>query len=146
MQKGDYKQAIVDFDYLLERPNIGRTYYYHDCLEQRGYAHYSLHQYDLALNDLNELIAVDKNNALAYIYKAFVKEALEEYEEALINYDIALGMENKYATWYGYKAELLYELNRSEEACQLWQKQIALGDSTVIDSLKHCKIQAVTGK
>lgn len=146
MDKGDYKQAITDFDYLLERPNIGETYYYHDCLEQRAYAYYRIKKYDSALRDLEELITVDKNNALAYLYRAFVKESLEEYQESLKNYDLALGIDNKNASWYGYKAELLHKLDRIEEACRLWQKQIALGDSTVIDSLKQCNIQVTIGK
>ena len=81
---GKYKNAVDGFSLLLKGSLRGQA------LLNRASAYYALKRRELALSDLDALIAENPGNSMAYANRGRLREEKKLYSEALADYEAAL--------------------------------------------------------
>ena len=84
-ERGDYKDAIVDYDVAIDKdPNDAEVYYL------RGLARESLEQSEAAIVNFDNAIRLDPEHTKAYYWRGYVKGSLGRYEAAIVDFDVCL--------------------------------------------------------
>ena len=155
-ERGDYKDAITDYDIAIDKnPNYAEAYYwrglvkrrlkrpyeaaiadyshairlnsnYAEAYYERGASKYNLKQYEEAINDLNETVRLKPDYVKAYYARGRVKYYLEQYEEAIVDYSHAIRLDPKHSGAYYRRAIVKYRLRRYEEAIVDFNDEIRL--------------------
>lgn len=126
MSDGDYVEATEYFQAELdENPDNGYA-----CT-LLAVIHYESGELGQALSAANAAIKNlprrDKNNrSLAYLYRAYIHEALEEYPEALEDYAAAIRLEPDGSSCYDGRGDLYYKLEEYELSDADYRKMLEL--------------------
>ena len=113
-ERGDYKDAIADYDIAIDKnPHDAETYYL------RGRAQDELRELEEAIVDFDHAIRLDSKNKKAYYFRGHAKYHLDQYEEAIVDFDHVIRLDSKTEyTQYAYFTRGLakYLLDQYEEA------------------------------
>ena len=144
-ERGDYKDAITDYDIAIDKdPNYAEAYYLRgltrrslkqpkesivdftnsirltpnraDAYYERGAAHFLLEQYKEAVVDSDSAIRLNPDYTKAYYVRGAAKYRLERYEEAIVDFNEVLRLDPKHAEAYYWRGLSKYYLERYEEA------------------------------
>jgi tetratricopeptide (TPR) repeat protein len=103
-QKGEYDQAIADFDQAITlKPDDAGTY------SSRGDAYRKKGEYDRAIADYDQALALEPDYAEAYYGRGLTYSLNGEYDRAIKDFDQALALKPGYAEAY-YGRGLTYRL------------------------------------
>ncbi len=114
-QRGEYEEAILNYNEVIGRaPNDATAYY------NRGLANKELQRYEPAISDFNESIRIDPNNAYSYHHRGLANNGLKQYEAAINDFDMAISLPpnpklNDVYT-YHWRGNVNYILGRYEAA------------------------------
>ena len=91
LQRGEYIQAIADFDKAIRRGNI-------EAYADRDDARRQIREYELAMDDYNQAIELNAGLACAYLGRGDLNLLIGEDEKALADFDMTVNMdpERKY--------------------------------------------------
>jgi len=92
MRSGNYSAAIRAYSCIIEEIDAG----YADAWYNRAAAYFARREFDLALEDYNQVISLDSGNAEAYNNRGIVYAAQGEYELALADFSSALSNDSDY--------------------------------------------------
>ena len=110
-ERGDYKDAIADYDIAIDKdPNYAEAYYL------RGLAQKSLGEQEKAIVDFDDAVRLNPNHIEAYYSRGDAKFSLQQYEEAIIDFDDVVRLSHDYAKAYYLRGGAKYNLERYEEA------------------------------
>ncbi len=134
---GDYEGAIEDYSKLIEINSEDI-----DAYEDRGRAKYSLKNYIGAIEDFDKIIKLD-NETKIYSLRGKMKRYLLDYNEAMLDYDIAV---NKFPNDFGCvfgRGELNYEMANYHSAIEDFNKCIELKPKLILSfqKLGECKLK-----
>lgn len=90
----------------------------YDELYNQFYEHYVDEEYELAIDFLDELIALDPNNSELYYWRGLSNEYLGKTEAALDDYRQALDHDFENVNGLNYRADIYYRLEDYESAVQ----------------------------
>ncbi len=124
-------EAIADYTRSLEiDPTSSKTF------NNRGFAKQKKRDFAGAIEDFTEAIEID-DSAYSYNNRGFAKYELGEYESARIDCEnsIKLNPENSWA--YHYLGLIYYELNRKEEACELFMRAVNMGKEDAMSDYRE---------
>ena len=131
-ERGDYKDAIADYDIAIDNnPNDAENYYfrglaqyslgeseeaivdfdhalrlnpeYKDAYFSRGHAKYNLGEYEKVIDDLTRVIDLASEHTDAYYWRARAKRELKRYDEAIVDFDEAIHKNSKRAQFYYWR-------------------------------------------
>ena len=110
-ERGDYKDAIVDYGIAIDQnPNDAESYYL------RGLAQNELGELEEAIVDFDHTLRLDPEYKDAYYWRGCMKGSLERYEEAIVDFDHAIRLDSEYKDAYYWRGRAKYYLERYEEA------------------------------
>ena len=110
-ERGDYKDAITDYDIAIDKdPNYAEAYYL------RGLTRRSLKQQKESIVDFTEAIDLDPKRAEAYYERGIAECLLERYEEAVVDSDGAIRLNPDYTKAYYVRGYAKYNMERYEES------------------------------
>ena len=110
-ERGDYKDAITDYDIAIDKdPNYAEAYYL------RGCAQLSLKQQEESIVDFDDAIRLNLNRAEAYYERGRAKYGLKRYEEAIVDFDGAIHLSIENPRVYYWRGRAKYLLERYGEA------------------------------
>ncbi len=120
---GEYQRALAECDRLIQAGSA----------QQRQYTYFSrgtiyLHQrkYQQALEDLDQAIILNPDNAVAYNNRGCAYYYLKEYQRACADCDKAIALKPEYGIFYGIRAMVYLGLSQLEQAQSDLQKACAL--------------------
>lgn len=87
--KGEFAQALVDYDKALEMKADDSSIYV-----SRGKTHYSLKSYDRSVADYNKSIELDPKAAVAYFNRGASYEKLGQNDKAMADYQKAVELDS----------------------------------------------------
>ncbi len=103
--KGAYEQALADYTEMLKSRPIPLVY------AHRGVVYQWLNQYQRSLEDLNEAIRLDPNQASAYKWRGVTLVTLNEFVRAISDFNTAQRLDPKDNEIYWQRART-YEVMR----------------------------------
>jgi len=110
-ERGDYKDAIADYDIAIDKnPNDPEAYYL------RGLTQKSLKEPGKAIVDFDHVLRLDSRHKDAYYWRGRAKYFLKRYEEAIVDFDHVLRLDSEYKDAYYWRGRAKYFLERCEEA------------------------------
>lgn len=80
--------------------------------------YYGLKHYDKALQDFNDAIALDGNNAEFYTNRGWTYYQLQKYDDAKKDFDSAIRIDGKYSPAYAGRANLFKTQSQTEDAAK----------------------------
>ena len=87
-QRGQYEEAILNYNEVIGRvPNNATAYY------NRGTANYHLGQHEAAINDFDQTIQMNPDDARAHNNRGLANNNLGEYEAAIADFSEAIRLE-----------------------------------------------------
>ncbi len=104
LEKGDFKNAVIEFQISYEMESLPET------LVLRASAKRLNTDIKGALEDYNELIELDKSNAIFYNNRGNLKDELGEPSQALLDYNQAIILKPNYKNAYYNRAVVYYNL------------------------------------
>ena len=118
-ERGDYKDAIADYDIALDKnPNDAEAYYL------RGLARESLKQPKEAIVDFDHVLDLDSEHKDAYYFRGRMKGSLGRYDEAIVDFDHVLRLDSEHKDAYYFRGGAKCHLERYEEAIVDFDKAI----------------------
>ena len=110
-ERGDYKDAIIDYDIAIDKDsNYAEAYYL------RGLARKSLKQREESILDFNEAIRLDPARSDFYVERATARFSSGRYEETIIDTDDVIRLNSDDTRAYFLRGLAKYRLKRYEEA------------------------------
>ena len=120
-ERGDYKDAITDYDIAIDKdPNYAEAYYL------RGLTRRSLKQQKESIVDLDDAIRLNSSHAEAYYERGAAEYNLQQHEEAIVDFTEVVRLESKHAKAYYLRGAAKYSLERYEEAIVDFDEAIRL--------------------
>jgi tetratricopeptide (TPR) repeat protein len=108
---------------------------------KRAESNKQLGQFELALEDLNSIIKIDKNYFLAYFEIGNLNFDKKEYKQAIAEYNKAIAIRSNFEKAF-YKIGFCYlNLKDTKQACTYWKKIEDLDDFE-----EHKKIEEILNK
>jgi len=104
---------------LLISPN-------HYLFNHRGLVYFSLSQYEMALDDFNKAIEIERGDTRIYTNRGLTHRMLKDYEKALVDFNRSLDLNPLWPdTFYG-RALTFYDMGNIQAALEDCDKAIAL--------------------
>lgn len=132
---GNPEHALSDFNQVLKmNPNnittrLNRAFIFSESGKQK-----------LAIEDCDYVLKLDPQNFTAYSKRGVAQNRLQNYKAALKDLNKALEINPEDAASTLYKAQVLLNLNKKEEACAFFEKAKQLGaPSAQLHIDKNCK-------
>ncbi len=107
-----YRKSIVDFDKAISI-SMNAAYF-----NNRGYAHYYLREYDLALEDFNSAIALNSQLVIALKGRGLCYATMNLYDKALADFDACLKLEPNRKDIMRDKANMLAAIGKDRESLE----------------------------
>jgi|GEM_PF-837912 len=138
LSEKDYKESIDLFSQVLET-----NHYHFNACSMRAVAHFETGDYDQAILDNNQAIALNPAITVAYHNRAEVRLMQKHYYEALEDINKYLcHADNRCAPSYFMRGLIKMEMNDLRGACQDWFTAKHLGHADAdIYMMKHPKIR-----
>lgn len=127
MEKGQYDQAILDYNKSLEINPKGADAAY----KNRGNAYYMKGQYDQAISDYSKSLETNPRDAWAYVNRGNAYYMKGQYDKAILDYNKALEINPRHASAYNRLAWLLATAK---------EPGIRNGEKAVEYALKACEL------
>ncbi|MDD9821089.1 MAG: tetratricopeptide repeat protein [Nitrospira sp.] len=119
--KGDYNQAIADYDEAIKlNPQYAAAY------RRRGRAYYAKGDYDQAIADWDEAIALNPHDAAAYRRRGFAYYAKRDYDRVIESCDEAIALNPHDAAAYSTRGLAYLYKGDHDRAIADYDKAIAL--------------------
>ena len=119
--KGDYDQAIKDYDKAIElKPNYSDAYY------NRGIAYDNKGNYDQAIKDYNKAIELNPNHTNAYNNRGLTYDKKGDYNQAIKDYSKAIELKPNYSDAYNNRGNAYYNKGDHDQAIKDYNKAIDL--------------------
>ena len=118
---GKYKQAIADFDKVLEIDPVSARIYY-----ERGLAQAMLGNYMQAINDYDSSIRINPRFAMAYSNRGSAYTSIGNRKKAILDYDKALQLNPQLASAYYNRGNAYVALGRIKDAIADFDSAIQL--------------------
>jgi tetratricopeptide (TPR) repeat protein len=125
LQDQKYDKAIEDFDRAIQLDMPKGSEY--KVYLNRGMAHFYNQDFDQSEDDFNEVIALNPKNAAAFHGKGMIKYELGQYEEAIVEFQKALKLEDDNAITHFNIAMSYFRIKEKENACYHFNRSCALG-------------------
>jgi tetratricopeptide (TPR) repeat protein len=122
-QEGDYKGAIEDFSKSIDLYKNGNTYM------KRGLTYFSIDNYPLALEDLNESVKLLPSNAKAYYIRGVCQYEMRDFRNADADLLKSLELDSTNSGAFNYIAAIKFTEEDYLGALENYSKVIKL-DST----------------
>ena len=119
--KGNPREAIY-----YHNKSISLNKDYAEPYDGRGFAHYMLGQYQLAVEDYNKAISLKPGYADYYNNRGLSYSALGQYQLAVEDYNKAISLKPGYAEPYNNRGFLYYMLGQYQLAVEDYNKAISL--------------------
>ena len=120
-QRGEYEEAILNYNEVIGRtPNDATAYY------NRGTANYHLGQHEAAINDFDQTIQVNPNHAGAHNNRGLANNNLGEYETAIADFSEAIRLEPGNERYYCHRGLANNNLGEYETAIADFSEAIRL--------------------
>lgn len=111
LQKGEYTEAIADYDVVISLDTNDAEAYYN-----RGLAKYYLTRYEEAIADFDEAISLEFRSARVYYWRGLSKKRLEQDECSIDDFDMSIQMDPNSAYSYYHRGGAKFNLGQSAEA------------------------------
>lgn len=72
-----------------------------------GIYNFQIGKFDTAIENLNKAIELDRNNSIAYFYRAASYHSMEEFNEAMLDYTKAISLDNNMVDAYYNRAKII---------------------------------------
>ncbi|ARI80180.1 tetratricopeptide repeat protein [Microcystis aeruginosa] len=96
---------------------------------KRGYAHLRLNNHQAAIQDYNQAIYLQPQDAKAYVYRGLMRaNKYQEYAGALEDFSAAVARDRNDAAAYYHRGLVLYKLGRYQEALDNYNIALAQDD------------------
>ena len=141
LQLKQWQYAIEEYNQVLQHePQNPAALFY------RAYANTHLRRFDLARNDLNDLLAFLPNHFEARLSLAIILQQLGKKQEALDQLNQTIQLHADSAVAYAARANLERDMKQDEVALYDWQRaeQLAPRDPTYVVS--HADLLLVLGR
>ena len=124
-----YNGAIKDLAIAIRfNPNYDRLPHARAFL-RRGYAHLRLNNNQAAIQDYNQAIYLQPQDAKAYVYRGLMRaNKYQEYAGALEDFSAAVARDRNDAAAYYHRGLVLYKLGRYQEALDNYNIALAQDD------------------
>ena len=106
-----WRDAVVCYSLLIHM-QPGQI----ELLENRGYAYYSLKEFDKAIEDYSEMIRIDPKSHAGYRRRAIAYYMKEQYDEAISDSNEAIRLAPDQPEYYKLRAGIQEKLIRRENA------------------------------
>ena len=119
-----YDEAILDFSKAIHSKKFSalpETYFY------RAISFIELNRFNLAMNDLDSAILLNKNYYFAFYNRAKLKNRLKNDTGAVSDFNKAIRYNPVFAEAYFKLANVQLEMNDNKDACYNWKKADSLG-------------------
>ena len=126
--KGDYRDAISDFDKVFSLNGGDHEVYY-----LRGSAKYELRLYSEAIDDFTNAIDLKSDEPDYYFSQGLARYEIKHFSEAKESFTEAIDLNSDDARFYRMKAEACYNLGEYEEAITCFDRAIDLEFSGLAD-------------
>jgi tetratricopeptide (TPR) repeat protein len=97
-KNSEYKKCIEIIDKIIQENSLKK--FIDKCYYIRGYSHFHLENYDLALNDFDSSISHNTSTGIVYYYRSQNYLKLNKEFLANIDIDFAIMKGNSNETWY----------------------------------------------
>ncbi|MGK7391102.1 MAG: tetratricopeptide repeat protein [Candidatus Cyclobacteriaceae bacterium M2_1C_046] len=121
-EAGNYKEALVDFNYAIQLAPESIEYYM-----DRARTFIKLEEYEQAEEDLQFILEKEPSNEEVYLNLAVIAHKKSQFEEAVKLLDLAVFYYPEYQKAYVNRAIAYYSLKDYTSACLNLEKAIALG-------------------
>ncbi len=116
----EYNQAIYYFEKIVDFNQ--KNFYTLDAYLKIVYMLVNYDNYNIALQRINQALNLFPNAYELYFQKAIIYEKQKNYDAAIQNYLEAIKYNEDFDSPYIYAGKLLYDLNRKEEALNIFEK------------------------
>jgi tetratricopeptide (TPR) repeat protein len=130
--KKDLRDAKAAFSKAIELdPSLFVAYY------NRASMFYYLKNYDAALADIENALAIQENNAMCHFYSGVIKGKQENYAGAIESLEIALGLAPSLSYAYEEIGNIHQVKKEYRQALQMYDKGIELTQNSVYEGLMY---------
>jgi hypothetical protein len=130
-KRGDYEQAIRDYDMVIE---INPAY--KEAYNNRGNAYAAIGSYRQAIQNYDKAIEINPNNTAAYNNRGNAFLLLGDNNQAIQNYDKAIEIDPNYAEAYNNRAHAYSNLGNNDRAIEDFKTSARLGYLSAQNRLK----------
>jgi len=132
--RGNYKEAILDFNKAIELDPTNYIYYYHRATQKKF-----LEDFRGAILDYDKAIELDPYAPHLYSDRGLAKYYLKDFRGAILDYDKAIELFQINKEYYYRRGDANYQLGYLNAACLDWSKAGELGYGDAYDLIKkHC--------
>ena len=124
--KGDYRDAISDFDRAFSLNGGNHEIYYFS-----GKAKYELKQYSGAIDDFTEAIRLKSDEPEYYFMQGLARSKINQTAEAKESFNNAINLRSDDSRFYKWKAEICSLLGEYEEAIDCYNRAIDYYNLTI---------------
>lgn len=107
-----------------------------ECFLYRGFSYKGLEQYDKALQDFEDFIKIDTNEAIGYANRASIYYIQNNYKAALQDFLKAYELDTSSKVLFNPICHMLFATGQKEEACFYYKKSIEVGATPFDDNIK----------
>jgi tetratricopeptide (TPR) repeat protein len=128
-------EAIDDLDAALSLAPGNYLY-----LQSAAKARYDYGDYKIALNELDKLIRLNKNNGSAFLLHGMAKNKLKKYTEAVEDFSQAIKLSANPAEAYLSRGNTEHDMNKNDAACADWNTAKSMGNPGAVKMISQfCK-------
>jgi len=122
------QETLADYDQALALdPNDALMF------NNRGYQHQLAQSYEKAIQDYSSAISIQADHIGAHINRALTYNQMGLNNEALADLERCIELDANHGPFYSLKGRILLDQGKNKQACQLFEKAISLGDTSIID-------------
>jgi len=103
---------------------------------KQGIDHARSGEYQQAIEDFNQTISLDSNNAKAYYNRGLVYAHLGKSQQALEDFNQTISLDPNNTEAYFSRGHVYYDLGKKDRACNDWRKACDFG---LCDGLTQAK-------
>ena len=126
-EKEKLLKKIEEYTKNIKKETDNDIYY-----NNRGYAFYSLEEYEKAINDYSQAISLNSKESIYYTNRGGAYYDLKKYEEAIEDYSQAINLEPNNASYYNKRGNTYYSLKEYEKAINDYSQAISLNSEEPI--------------
>ena len=111
-----------------------------EAFNKRGIDHARSGEYQQAIDEFDQTIRLDSNNAKAYYNRGLVHAHLGKSQQALEDFNQTIRLDPNNGAVYFSRGHVYYDLGKKDRACDDWRKACDLG---LCDGLTQAKNKGI---